>query len=91
MRVLLQRDLFMGGSRYRRDRTGTELPEFVDGRKVVFKSDTNNPETEFVLPKDAKPFEEPDAPKAGDLVRTGRPKPKALSQLTPKSKSIDED
>jgi hypothetical protein len=51
MRVILQRNLFMGGVRYRRDRNGTELPDEVtqimaDGSHLTKKLELWRPDPE---------------------------------------------
>lgn len=92
MKVLLQRNLFLGGNRYRRDPYGTELPDYVDGRKVViFEERLIGDETIVMLPKDAVPYEKPDVVRHDDPIKGGRTKPIALSKLTPKpTKTVDE-
>jgi len=69
MRVILARQLLLGGHRYRADSAGVEIPEQVDGKNVVLyddwlamDSDTAK-ENSVPLPKDAKLYGDPDAPK----------------------------
>jgi len=67
MRVLLARQLLLGGHRYRADTAGVEIPENVEGKKVVtydewlgMDSDTGR-EGVVPLPKDAVLYDDIDA------------------------------
>jgi hypothetical protein len=67
MRVLLARQLLLGGHRYRADTAGVEIPENVEGKKVVthdewlgMDSDTGR-EGVVPLPKDAVLYDDVDA------------------------------
>jgi hypothetical protein len=86
MKVLLKRNLFLGGSRYRQDSLGVEIPDTVDGKKVVLL-DAKKPHgaDEIVLPRDVVLFDEtkPRVILRGELLK-GMEKPKppqALSQM----------
>lgn len=65
MRVALKRNLFLGGHRYRADPQGVELPDEVDGKKLVTleefqKNKSQDRDEKFMpLPKDAEIYTEP--------------------------------
>ena len=86
MKVLLRRDLYLAGQRFRVSSNGVEIPDTLDGKEVVlWSADEGKDGKRLVLPRDAKLFdaaEKPSAPMAGELVKeTGHPKPIALSQI----------
>lgn len=87
MRVLLQRNLFLGGNRYRRDRYGTEIPDFVGDRKVVlYDEKLRDDDSVQMLPKDTVLYTKPDELQSNDLIsRASAQRPVALSELTPKT------
>lgn len=88
MRVLLQRNLFLGGQRYRRDSYGTEIPDEVDGLKVVLYDknvSAEDREKVMMLPKDVVLYTKPDRTRSNDLLKNATAtRPTALSELTPK-------
>jgi hypothetical protein len=95
MKVLLRRNLFLGGSRYRQNSLGTEIPDSVDNKTVVLHpSVTGKPlgKDEIALPKEITLFDEkkPRVILKGELLKgTEKPKPTALSEL-PKQLSNEE-
>jgi hypothetical protein len=57
MLVSLKRQLFLGGARYRANPAGVELPDFLDGKKVVLYSEwekATDKDELIPLPKDAE-------------------------------------
>lgn len=88
MHVLLQRNLFLGGQRYRRNRFGTEIPDEIDGRKIVlFDPARRDDDTVLMLPQDAVAFTSPDELKSNDLIsNAAATRPTALSEMTEKTK-----
>lgn len=85
MRVMLRRDLFLGGNRYRQNNRGTEIPEELDGKKVVFwKRGVEDDPKVIPLPHDALPYEPGmKIPTGGRsrLTNAGNPRAIALSEL----------
>jgi hypothetical protein len=85
MKVLLKRTLFLGGSRYRQNSLGTEIPDMVDGKTVILYDEKKPPtKDELVLPRDAVLFDEtkPRVVLKGELLKgMEKPKPQALSQV----------
>lgn len=83
MKLLLRRDLFLGGSRYRRSPYGTEVPNEVDGRKVVLFKEWGGDSSVIPLPRDAEMFDpgKPVQILPTDLLQPTKTKPVALSQL----------
>lgn len=62
MRIALKQNLFLGGQRYRADPGGVDLPDFVDGKKLVLKEDwvkAGRPEDQIPLPEDAEIYKYP--------------------------------
>lgn len=60
MRVALKRNLILGGQRYRADVSGVEIPDFIDGKKVVLKKDwRDGDENTIPLPQDAEIYTKP--------------------------------
>jgi len=88
MKVLLKRDLFLAGRRFRQNPLGTEIPGKLDGKNVVlFSAWDRADEGQVPLPRDAKLFSA-DAPvEESPLLRSNAhsDEPVALSQL-PKQK-----
>lgn len=88
MRVMLKRDLFLGGNRYRQDSRGTEVPDEIGGKKVVFwgRGVEDDPKV-IPLPVDAIPYEAGMKMPAAQGGRTpllknnANPTPVALSQI----------
>lgn len=87
VKVLLRRDLFIGGVKYEADPAGTDLPDVVEGKKLVFAADPYvEADKELKLPWDAVPWTEEaskKAPPPRQLLRNaGEPPPQtALSEL----------
>ena len=92
MKVLLQRNLVLGDTRYRQNNAGTEIPATVQllnepgPRKVVLFKDFKDPKTELALPRDAMLFEEAKVTDEinimGKIHKTSqKQKPMALSQM----------
>lgn len=84
MKVLLKRNLFLGGSRYRQNSLGTELPDEVDGKKLVLPSDKPLGKDEMALPLGTTLFDEtkPRVILSTELLKgQARPKPTALSEM----------
>lgn len=78
MNVLLKRAFFIGGTLYAPSQYGTEVPNQIDGKPVVFADEV--PEGECViLPEDAE--------RIGDTVKPeakSKDEPMALSELNKK-------
>lgn len=94
MKVLLRRDLFLGGSRYRRNNLGTEIPDVVDNKKVVlYSKDKVGAADELVLPKDAIAFDPEKVPVLqlmGKVLKNEpKPKPMALSQMPKQASDLE--
>jgi len=83
MKLILRRDLFLNGCRYRRDPYGTEVPDTVDGRKVVLHKDWKEGSNDIPLPRDAELFDpaKPVQVMQYDLLKPTKQKPIALSQM----------
>lgn len=87
MRLMLKRDLFIGGSRYKQDNFGTEVPDIIDEKEVVFweKGKEYDYGKVIVLPRDAVLWEPGVVVQEQAVQRrlrnAGVTKPVALSQL----------
>lgn len=89
MRVMLRRDLFLGGVRYRQNNRGTEVPDTIvqDGvvKKIVFwKKGVEQDPKLIPLPADAMPYDPGmEVPVGGRnrLWNAGTTRPVALSEL----------
>lgn len=93
MKVMLHRDLFLGGNRYRQSDSGTEIPDYIDEKKVVLFKEGVDPEKEITLPRDAKMYEAgmKAPPAATRIIREPQAtKPVALSELTRSSDAQSE-
>lgn len=93
MRLMLKRELFLGGARYRQNNLGTEVPDMVGDREVVLweKGKKYDLDKQVVLPQDAvlwAPDVKPPVQAVQRRVEGGRPTPVALSQL-PGAKQLD--
>ena len=87
MKVMLRRDLFLGGTRYRQDNLGTEIPDEVDNKKVVLFKEGAPAEGEVMLPRDAVLWTQdvkPPPPPGGIRRRVtgGQSAPTTLSELS---------
>jgi hypothetical protein len=82
MKVALKRNLILGGNRYRADPDGVEVPDYVDGKKVVFKKDWNPGDEESIpLPSDAELWVKP-VENIKDLHVKSKASPKTLSEMS---------
>lgn len=80
MKVILRRDLFLGGIKYEADPEGTEIPDMIDGKKVVLpKEATEGEEKTISLPHDALLFTEENTHKT-PVSASHRVKPMTLAE-----------
>lgn len=90
MRYLLRRDFSVLGYLFKRDASGTEIPEEINGKKIVLFSDFNPETTDIPLPNDAVLFEQAkDIDPNPIIIKNAPDKPIALSQM-PIQKSPEE-
>lgn len=87
MLVKLQRSLSLGGFRFRALPEGTEIPDHIEGKKVVAYDKKGEPGKDWVLPKDAKilsellPVEdETDTPISFSEMATKSQKPQGFNE-----------
>ena len=81
MKVILRRDLFLGGIKYEADPAGTEIPDVIDGRKVVLSDPEYRPDEKTLrLPADTVIFNEENTHKAPPLSASQRVRPMTLAE-----------
>jgi|SRR5882672_2256003 len=89
MKVLLRRPLFLEGQLFLQSNSGTEIPEELNGKRIVLKKDwVRGEEGVIPLPSDAIMFDEKVAATLPPetTVRKAQPlTPVPLSSLTPKT------
>lgn len=94
MKVLLARNLYIGGVLYERQSLGNEIPDEVDGIKVVLWTKENKAKssaeaetgdrTIMVLPPDVKLYTEPGIKLDTDLLHNAKVEPTTLSEMSKK-------
>lgn len=85
MKVHLKRNLWLNEVQYRAEPDGVEVPDMINGRRVVLFGANDKQPNDIVLPRDAVLFDKPSPVQGEVIVKSGAVKPVALSTLTKKN------